>query len=989
MEGFNLVAKLLLDSSPYEESLSGLGGKITGLLGKISVAAIAAKLTKEVVDFAKASVEAGKQFDNSMSQVAATMGVTVDEIQDLRKFAQEMGATTAFTATQAADALNYMALAGYDAQTSMSMLPNVLNLAAAGAMDLATASDMITDTQTAFGISLDRTTQMVDEMAKAASTGNTNVQQLGEAFLVVGGLAQELNGGFITLADGTQASVDGIQEMEIVLTAMANAGIKGSSAGTHLRNMIMKLSSPTKEGAAQMEALGVKVFDADGNMRSLNEIMGDLSVALGNLTQEEKINAISDLFNARDLASAEALLNAVGSDWDYIGEQILNAQGAAQQMADTQLDNLAGDITLMNSALEGLQIALSDELTPELRNIVQWGTEGLGKITVAIREGGIMGAVSELGELLGTAVGAFFANLPNIAVEAVKGATTALLSFADGINKGLILSAFDESTYHAEDISKAYENVIHLQEQLNTVTSQHLGADMAASYRVALEEANEHLQELRGNEEARIGVLEQVASGTMSYKEASDYLGVSIDAVAHMLVLWQQEAEETTDAMEAAADSAEDVTDELGTLTETLSAAYPAYTKALEGAGYSLEQLADYLTLNGVEAEDWADAVDGATKGVINSFSELDTSMDMSLEEMAQSLEKNINAYHDWNENIDTLMLAAQATGDATKIAFVQYMADMGIGAAEQVALMVEDIDGTLDTFGPLFEQAAQEGIDGVVIGIDYGTPTVTAEANSMVNEAASSASGTAYTQGSNVGYQLSSGVAAGIGNAGYLVSQAAANTVTAALNRMTAVAEIASPSKLFQREVGQWIPAGVAQGIQKNTYVAVQAADSLMSQVATAASKFRNKARAEYDANTDYSELMLKAETLSEFFSLSDVRDLKIAGEGIDLAAEGWSTTADLLSQWMEINGAYVEETQLQTEELTAEFAESIQDTQTESTDRIIERMDRMSEQLDEMTATIASIQVVLDDGTLVGQMTTPLNVALGQESVYDARGI
>lgn len=394
---FDLYGKISIDTS--------------GFMSALSIAQKAISVTaKAVTNFAKSSVQAGMKFDKSMSQVAATMGKSVDEIQNLREFAKKMGSETAFSASQAADALNYMALAGYDAETSMNMLPNVLNLAAAGTMDLARASDMVTDTATAFGLTLEngsvdieRTTQLVDEMAKAASTGNTSVSQLGDAFLVVGGLAQELNGGIVSLSDGTTATVDGIQELEIALTGMANAGIKGSEAGTHMRNMLLKLSSPSDAGAKQMEALGVSVFDTEGKMRSLSDIFGDFSGALGNLTQEQKIQAISDLFNARDIASAEALLSAVEQDWDKIGESILHASdngGAASQMAKTQLDNLAGDVTIFRSALEGAQIALSDKLTPTLRKFVQFGTDGLSRLTTAFNEKGLLGAMSEFGSIL-------------------------------------------------------------------------------------------------------------------------------------------------------------------------------------------------------------------------------------------------------------------------------------------------------------------------------------------------------------------------------------------------------------------------------------------------------------------------------------------------------------------------------------------------------------------------------------------------------------
>ena len=429
MNVFDLFAKLSLDSSEYDKGLSNaksagsaLGSGLASA-AKIGLSAVTAA-TGATVAFGAASVKTGMDFDSSMSQVAATMGTTVDQIDNLRNFAQEMGRTTAFSATQAADALNYMALAGYDAETSMEMLPNVLNLAAAGDMDLARASDMVTDSATAMGMTLadgsvdiERVTQMVDEMAKAASTGNTSVEQLGDAFLTVGGLAQELNGGMVTLEDGTTATVDGVQELEIALTAMANAGIKGSEAGTHMRNMLLKLSSPTDAGTQALEAMGVAVFDAEGNMRSLKDIMGDLSGAMDSMTQEEKIQTIADLFNTRDIASAEALLGAVGQDWDEIGASIVNAEGAAQQMADTQLDNLSGDVTLFKSALEGAQIAISDTLSPALREFVQFGTNGLSELTSAFQSGGLDGAMEAFGGILSDGLNMIIEKLPE-AVDA-------------------------------------------------------------------------------------------------------------------------------------------------------------------------------------------------------------------------------------------------------------------------------------------------------------------------------------------------------------------------------------------------------------------------------------------------------------------------------------------------------------------------------------------------------------------------------------------
>lgn len=489
MDFLSLVAKLSLDSKEYESGLdkaksaaSKIGGGIaTGL--KMAGAAVAAATTA-VTGFAMTSVKTGMDFDKSMSQVAATMGMTSEEMQNqigevdltwghfsgnLRDYAQEMGANTKFSATEAADALNYMALAGYDVQTSMEMLPNVLNLAAAGAMDLATASDMVTDTQTAFGISLERTSQMVDEMAKAASTGNTNVEQLGNAFLTVGGLAQELNGGVVALSDGSVKAVDGVQELEIALTAMANAGIKGSEAGTHMRNMLLKLSSPTDEGAKQLRKMGVEVFDTEGKMRSLGDVFNDLRVELGKMTQEDKIKVISDLFNTRDLASAESLLNAVNTSWDSIGESILTASeagveyegklysmkeaqekfgdaiydaeqgfkilGAAELMAREQENNLQGDLTSFGSALEGVKIKVSDALTPTFRQFTQEATKGLQDVNKAIREGGLSAGI--------TAAGGIVANILTSVVTALPDAINAGVQLMGAIGQGLAQNAPD------------------------------------------------------------------------------------------------------------------------------------------------------------------------------------------------------------------------------------------------------------------------------------------------------------------------------------------------------------------------------------------------------------------------------------------------------------------------------------------------------------------------------------------------------------------
>lgn len=392
---FELAVVLTLNKAAFDKGISEAEGQAQGLGGKLKsgiaggVKAVAGALTAStgaVVGFGKSAVEAGMTFDASMSQVAATMGTTVDEIQDLRNFAQEMGSATAFSASQAADALNYMALAGYDADKSMEMLPNVLNLAAAGGIELAYASDMITDSQSALGLSMDETAELVDKMAKASSKSNTSVAQLGEAILTVGGTAK-------TLAGGTT-------ELSTALGILADNGVKGAEGGTALRNIILSLSAPTETAATAMESLGLEAFDAEGNLRPLNETFHDLDEALSTMTQGEQTQALNQIFNKVDLKSVNALLANTNERFDELSGYIDDAAGAAQDMADTQLDNLPGDITLFQSAMEGAQIMLADQLTPTLRDFVQFATNGIGDITKAFSEGGMEGGFSAIGEVL-------------------------------------------------------------------------------------------------------------------------------------------------------------------------------------------------------------------------------------------------------------------------------------------------------------------------------------------------------------------------------------------------------------------------------------------------------------------------------------------------------------------------------------------------------------------------------------------------------------
>lgn len=415
------------------------GLKTAGALGAKAIGVA----TTAVVGFGTSSIKAGAQFDSSMSQVAATMGKTSEELEkeigstettfghfegNLKDFAQFMGANTSFSASQAADALNYMALAGYNAQQSMDMLPNVLNLAAAGSIDLASASDMVTDAQSALGLEMEDMEGFVDQLAKTASKSNTSVSQLGEAILTVGGTAKNLKGG--------------TTELNAALGILADNGIKGAEGGTALRNIILSLSTPTDKAAKKMKELGLEVFDAEGNMRPLNDIFADLNGTLSGMNQGEQLEVLNTLFNKVDLKSANALLAKDTEEWKNLEASINDAQGAAANMANTQLDNLQGDITLFKSALEGTQIAISDKLTPSLRDFVKLGSSSLSKITDGLKNGGFEGAFKAIGEVLTDISKTIIQKLPDM----IKAGLELLKALVKGImdNIDLVIdSAFE------------------------------------------------------------------------------------------------------------------------------------------------------------------------------------------------------------------------------------------------------------------------------------------------------------------------------------------------------------------------------------------------------------------------------------------------------------------------------------------------------------------------------------------------------------------
>ncbi|PNV62431.1 phage tail tape measure protein [Clostridium sp. chh4-2] len=418
----------------FKSAVSGLksiathAGSAAKTLGKAAVKGTVAGITAATVavsGLGAAAVHVGAGFEASMSQVAATMGMTADEADysnetyaKLANTAKEMGASTKFSASESAEALNYMALAGYDADKSCAALPTVLNLAASGGMELAAASDMVTDSMSALGIEAtqENLTKFGDQLAKTAQKSNTSVAQLGEAVLTVGGTAK-------TLAGGTT-------ELNTLLGIIADNGVKGAEGGTALRNIMLSLQAPTDTAAKKMKKLGLNVYDAEGKMRPMNDILNDLNSSMDGMTDQQKQDAISTIFNKNDLKSVNALLANSGARYDELSGYVNDSAGAMENMARTMNDNLTGKVTEFKSAAEGAGIAVYEALgSSNLKGLVSEATGWVTELTKATEKGGLEGLVGQLGTTLSKVLVTVTGYLPQL----VQGGVSIVQSLLSGI----------------------------------------------------------------------------------------------------------------------------------------------------------------------------------------------------------------------------------------------------------------------------------------------------------------------------------------------------------------------------------------------------------------------------------------------------------------------------------------------------------------------------------------------------------------------------
>ena len=320
----------------------------------------------------KDTIDTYKDFEAAMSQVKAVSGATGSEFDKLTAKAEEMGATTKFTATQSAEAFNYMAMAGWDSQQMLDGIEGILNLAAASGEDLGTTSDIVTDALTAFGLKAGDAAHFSDVLAQSAASANTNVSMMGESFKYVAPIAGAMK--------------YSVEDTSLALGLMASASVKGSMAGTSLKTALANMAAPTDKMATAMKKYGISLTDSNGNMKTLKGVLDNLRSSLGGLSETEKTAAASTIFGKEAMSGMLAIINATESDYNKLADSINNADGAASRMSDTMLDNLEGSITLLQSAMDGVKISFGERLSPYVRGIADWLTDQMPNIEQGLNE---------------------------------------------------------------------------------------------------------------------------------------------------------------------------------------------------------------------------------------------------------------------------------------------------------------------------------------------------------------------------------------------------------------------------------------------------------------------------------------------------------------------------------------------------------------------------------------------------------------------------
>lgn len=1056
-------------------------------LSSILVTSGVAEGIRKVAAALKECVDVSADFHYTMATVQAVSGATTDEMGKLEAQAKDYAATTVFMAQDVANAYQVMGQAGWTVDEMLDSMAGTMSLASASGEDLGDTTNMVVDAMTAFGYGADQAGHFADVLARASADTNTSVALLGNSFQACA-----------TTAGGMGYSID---DVAVALGIMANNGLKAEMSGTALTTALTRMSGANETANGAMEDLGLTMFNTSGQAKPLGQFLGELRDSFAGMTEEQKINNAYMLAGQRGMKGLLAIVNASDEDWNNLTESIANCSGAAEDMSNIKLDTYTGQVKLTKSALEGLEIAVGDKLTPALGELAEGFTKALNGLTgfvnnneaavpvitgvvaalatfttgitvattavkvfqlvtstlggalnpIALAIGGISiaagllvtdftaldGAEEDFRATHEATMASFDTETENVAVLAARLdelTSKSSLNAAEQAEVEAIVGSLNESVPNlgleydkltgsvnmttdaivaAAKAMANQEKITEDYELLNTLTDKlaesqiTLGeseislAEAQATYDTALKEYNEHLGEAPGvvseykdalnnakddlefwgeqvqrDTDATSGYqteidnttaeIKELSSATTTASEENENFAEFTEAAGDAL---EAETEEMREANEAMADiyaKAKDATESGGDLrsvyedlesefekykdtaseaavktaeiqlaalnlratNEELITQYPGLVAGVESMGVPLENLSQWLINNEISAEEWGKNVNSEVDGIVNGFKQLETNADISLQEMADNLAYNVQAYQSWDQNLNDLMADAVAHNNQGAIDLVNTMRDLGIGYAAQVQAMKDDTSGIFWDMADDMEAAGQAGATGYYNGVegskesatgvwneisttgateaqtgdyegagaanaeDYaggiedqtGTVETAAEAVSDAGAGAAEgekskyrdAGGSAITQFKigmlgkqesvkvaaqtiaasaasqfnsvswyNVGYSIAAGVARGINANSWMIKQAAENAAQNAYEAAKDRLGIRSPSRVMA-EVGRYYDEGFAQGITEHISEVTKAANRMSRESAAGVYGAGNRAETE-----------------------------------------------------------------------------------------------------------------------------------------------
>lgn len=823
-----VVIDTSLNTGGFEKGISALGGIASkGLTAStVAISAVSAALST----CAGYAIKVGSDFEAGMSNVEAissasaqsvttASGEMVDGLTALTDKAKEMGATTKFSATESSQALNYMAMAGWDAQEMYDGLAGVMTLAAASGEDLATTSDIVTDALTAFGMQASESGHFADVLAQVSASANTNVGLLGETFKYVAPLCGTM---------GYSA-----EDASIAIGLMANSGIKGSQAGTALKTAIANMAAPTKAMAAQMAALGIEITNSDGSSKSLMEVMQNLRTSFDGLSESEQAAAASTIFGKESMSGMLAVINASDEDFAKLTESIYNCDGAAEQMAATMQDNLQGQITILKSGVEGLGIAVYEKLQEPLKNLAVKGQEYIGQLTDAFNSGGFSGLVSEIGNVLADAVSMVMTYAPKL----VDAAVDCIDAFIGGISSALPAiapAAVQIGTTLIEGIIKVVPQLLSAGVQLLTALVE--GAASAAP------------QLIVAFVEAVAAVIEALIEQAPALLQAGmELLQALADGVLQSLPII---AEAAPEIIQSLCDSVTETLPQLlatgleivNSLAEGLIQAAPQIATA---AAQIITTLATFVVQNlptialaAVEiistlADTLISSIPSLLKSVVEIMQgilgfvcdNLPTIAQAAVEILTTLCEKLValipqlvpvvtqiimSIFNFVVQNLPTIVQAA-----------IQIMVTLVQGIIAQiptlipaVVQLISQIFQSIVANLPTIISGAIQIITTLAMGLIQAIPHVIAAIPQIVSAIIN---GFLNTNWASVGVNIIQGIGSGIASAAKGLVQIAVNAARNAIYAVKSWLGIASPSKRAKKEIGQWILPGVGEGVKES----------------------------------------------------------------------------------------------------------------------------------------------------------------------------